>query len=205
MVEKFRGQIKHLVRLTDDLLDVSRLQSGKFSLREDLVALTGVVNQAIEEAHLIAPKRVIRLKRTEKDQPLLVRGDEERLLQALNNILNNAINHAPESERIDLRLSRANTDSGAPHAQIEVRDYGPGIAPENLGRIFNRFNQISADGRQPTGLGLGLYIAKGIIEQHGGAITVQSKPGEGSAFMISLPLTNEVFVKEGISTEGSHA
>jgi two-component system CheB/CheR fusion protein len=205
MVEKFRGQIKHLVRLTDDLLDVSRLQSGKFSLREDLVALTGVVNQAIEEAHLLAPKRVIRLERTEKDQPLLVRGDEERLLQALNNVLNNAIKHAPQSDRIDVRLSRANTDGGAAHAQIEVRDYGPGIAPENLGRIFNRFNQISADGRQPTGLGLGLYIAKGIIEQHGGAITVQSKPGEGSAFMISLPLTNEDIVKEGISNERSHA
>jgi len=204
MVKKFRGQIKHLVRLTDDLLDVSRLQSGKFSLRDDLVALTGVVNQAIEEARLIAPKLVIRLERTEKDQPLVVRGDEERLLQALNNILNNAIKHAPESDRIDLRLSRANTDGAAAHAQIEVRDYGPGIAPENLGRIFNRFNQISADGRQPKGLGLGLYIAKGIIEQHGGAITVQSKPGEGSAFLISLPLTNEVVVKEEISTEGSH-
>src|SRR5262249_15630930 len=157
--------------------------------------------QAIEEARRIASKRVIRLERTEKDQPLVVRGDEERLLQALNNILNNAIKHAPESDRIDLRLSRANTGDGAAHAQIEVRDYGPGIAPENLGRIFNRFNQISADGRQPPSLGLGLYIAKGIIEQHGGAITVQSKLGEGSAFMISLPLTNEVVVKEDISTE----
>jgi signal transduction histidine kinase len=201
MVEKFRGQIKHLVRLTDDLLDVSRLQSGKFSLRDDLVTLTGVVNQAIEEARLMSPKRVIRLERTEKDQPLVVRGDEERLLQALNNILNNAIKHAPESDRIDLRLSRANTDGGAAHAQIEVRDYGPGIAPENLGRIFNRFNQISADGRQPKGLGLGLYIAKGIIEQHGGAITVQSKLGEGSAFIISLPLTNEDVGKRDTSKE----
>jgi signal transduction histidine kinase len=191
MVKKFRGQIKHLVRLTDDLLDVSRLQSGKFSLRDDSVALTGVVEQAIEEARMVAPKRVIRLGRTEKDQPLVVRGDEERLRQALNNLLTNAIKHAPQSDRIDVRLSRANTSGGAAHAQIEVRDYGPGIAPENLGRIFNRFNQISADGRQPGGLGLGLYIAKGIIEQHGGAITVQSNLGEGSAFTISLPLTNE--------------
>jgi signal transduction histidine kinase len=201
MVEKFRGQIKHLVRLTDDLLDVSRLQSGKFSLREELVALTGVVEQAIEETRLAAPKRVIRLEQTEKDQPLMVRGDEGRLLQALNSILNNAIKHAPESDRIDVRLNRANTDSGAAHAQIEVRDYGPGIAPENLGRIFNRFNQISADGRQPSGLGLGLYIAKGIIEQHGGAITVQSKLGKGSAFTISLPLTNEDVGKRDISKE----
>jgi signal transduction histidine kinase len=205
MVDKFQGQIKHLIRLTDDLLDVSRLQSGKFSLREDLVALTGVVEQAVEETRLSAPKRVIRLEQTEKDRPLMVRGDEGRLRQALNNLLNNAIRHAPKSERIDVRLSRANADRGAAHARIEVRDYGPGIAPENLGRIFNRFNQISTDGRQPNGLGLGLYIAKGIIEQHGGAITVQSKLGEGSAFMISLPLTNEVVVKDDISTEESHA
>src|SRR5215813_1480420 len=170
MLKKFGGQIKHLVRLTDDLLDVSRLQSGKFSLRDGLVALTGVVDKAVDAARLIAPKRVIRLEQTEKDQSLVVRGDEERLLQALNNLLNNAIKHAPQSPRIDVRLSRANT-GGRERAQIEVRDYGPGIAPENLGRIFNRFNQISADGRQPGGLGLGLYIAKGIIEQHGGAIT----------------------------------
>jgi signal transduction histidine kinase len=180
------------------------LQSGKFSLRDDPVALTGVVEKAIEEARMVAPKRVIRLEQQEKGRPLVARGDGERLLQALNNILNNAINHAPQSDRIDVRLSRANTDGGAGHAQIEVRDYGPGIAPENLGRIFNRFNQISADGRQPKGLGLGLYIAKGIIEQHGGAITVESKPGEGSAFTISLPLTNEVVEKEDISTEVTH-
>jgi len=205
MVGKFRGQIEHLTRLTDDLLDVSRLQSGKFSLRDEPVALTGVVEQAIEEARLIAPKRVIRLEQVEKDRPLVVRGDEERLLQALNNLLNNAIKHAPQSDRIDVRLSRANTDSGAAHAQIEVRDYGPGIARENLGRIFNRFNQILADGRQPSGLGLGLYITKGIIEQHGGAITVQSKLGAGSAFMISLPLSNEDVVKEDISNAGSNA
>jgi signal transduction histidine kinase len=200
MVGKFRGQIKHLVRLTDDLLDVSRLQSGKFSLRDNVVALTGVVEQAIEEARLIAPELVIRLEQTEKDQPV-VRGDEERLRQALNNLLTNAIKHAPQSDRIDVRLSRANAGDGAAHAQIEVRDYGPGIAPENLGKIFNRFNQISADGRQPSGLGLGLYIAKGIIEQHGGAITVQSKLGEGSAFTISLPLTNEDVGKRDASKE----
>src|SRR5262245_33559811 len=204
MVGKFRGQIEHLVRLTDDLLDVSRLQSGKFSLRDELVTLTGVVEQAVDSARQMAPKSVIRLERTEKDQPLVVRGDEERLIQALNNILHNAIKHAPQSARIDVRLSRANTGGGE-RAQIEVHDYGPGIAPENLERIFNRFNQISADGRQPKGLGLGLYIAKGIIEQHGGAITVQSKIGEGSAFTISLPLTNEVVVKDDISAEESHA
>jgi len=73
-------------------------------------------------------------------------------------------------------------------SHVEVRDYGPGIPPENLKTIFNRFYQISDDKRQSRiGLGLGLYIAKNIIEQHGGEITVQSKPGDGSAFTIKLP------------------
>jgi len=107
----------------------------------------------------------------------------------MNNLLNNAIVHAPQSDRIDLRLSSTNTDSGPSQAQVEVRDYGPGIPPENLKTVFNRFYQISDDKRRPrSGLGLGLYIAKNIIEQHGGEITVQSKPGDGSAFIIRLPL-----------------
>jgi two-component system CheB/CheR fusion protein len=189
MVSKFRGQLKHLERLTDDLLDMSRLQNGKFSLQSQSVDLTQVAERAIEEARLTAPARTVRLEPRKKDQPLIVRGDEGRLLQVMNNLLNNAIVHAPESDRIDLRLSRTNTDGGPPQAQVEVRDYGSGISPENLKTIFNRFYQISDDKRQSrSGLGLGLYIAKNIIEQHGGEITVQSEPGAGSAFIIRLPL-----------------
>jgi two-component system CheB/CheR fusion protein len=189
MVSKFRGQLRHLERLTDDLLDMSRLQSGKFSLLSQSVDLTRVAELAIEEARLAAPARTIRLENGKKDQPLTVRGDEGRLLQVMNNLLKNAIIHAPQSDRIDLLLSRTNTGSEPPRAQVEVRDYGPGIPPENLKTVFNRFYQISDDKRQPrSGLGLGLFIAKNIIEQHGGEISVQSKPGEGSAFIIRLPL-----------------
>jgi two-component system, chemotaxis family, CheB/CheR fusion protein len=189
MVSKFRGQLKHLERLTDDLLDMSRLQSGKFSLQSQSVDLTRVAEMAIEEARMTAPARTVRLEARKKDQPLIVRGDEGRLLQVMNNLLNNAIIHAPQSDRIDLRLSRTNTNSGPPQAQVEVRDYGPGISPEHLKTIFNRFYQISDDKRQSrSGLGLGLFIAKNIIEQHGGEITVQSEPGDGSAFIFKLPL-----------------
>ena len=189
MVRKFHGQLKHLERLTDDLLDMSRLQSDKFSLQSEPVDLARIAQLAIEEARLTAPVRTIRLEAPKKDQPLTVRGDEGRLLQVMINLLNNAIIHAPESDRIDIRLSRTSTDSGPPQAQVEVRDYGPGISPENLKTVFNRFYQISDDKRRPkSGLGLGLYIAKGIIEQHGGEITVQSMPGAGSAFIIKLPL-----------------
>jgi two-component system sensor histidine kinase ResE len=110
----------------------------------------------------------------------------------LGNLLNNAIKHAPQSDWVDVRLSNFNPDGKPAQARIEVRDYGPGIAPENLETVFNRFYQISADRRQPSsGLGLGLFIAKAIIEQHGGAITAESKLGKGSAFIIHLPLMDE--------------
>jgi two-component system CheB/CheR fusion protein len=189
MANKFRGQLKHLERLTDDLLDMSRLQSGKFSLQSESVDLTRVADMAIEAARLTAPARTIRLDARKNHQPLIVRGDEGRLLQVMNNLLNNAIVHAPQSDRIDLQLSRTNTDSGPPQAQVEVRDYGPGIPPDDMSTVFSPFYQISDDKRRPrSGLGLGLYIAKNIIEQHGGEITIQSKPGDGSAFIFRLPL-----------------
>ena len=190
MAGKFRGQLKHLSRLTDDLLDVTRLQSGKFSLHEEPVNLAEVVEQAIEEVRLLSPGHTIQFKSPKTDRPLTVRGDKERLVQVVNNLLNNAIKHAPRSDRIDVRLGRARAGKGT--AQIEVQDYGPGIAKSDLEVIFKRFYQVSADDRQKTlnGLGLGLFIAKGIIEQHGGSITAQSEVGKGSTFVIHLPLTN---------------
>jgi signal transduction histidine kinase len=192
MASRFRGQLKRLERLTDDLLDMAQLQSGKFSLRPGAVNLAQVVESAVEEARVAAPSREIRFETEEGNRPMIVRGDEARLIQVMNKLLNNAIEHAPQSDRIDVRLVRAEHNGGLSHARIEVRDYGPGIPPGNLGTIFNRFYQISVDGRQPRGgLGLGLYLAKDVVEQHGGAITVRSKPGKGSVFVIRLPLLKE--------------
>src|SRR5215475_13633471 len=98
----------------------------------------------------------------------------------MNNLLNNAIKYAPKSERIDVRLGRVRGAKGG--AQIEVQDYGPGIPEKDLVMIFQRFYQISADDHRKKldGLGLGLFITKGIIEQHGGAITARSEVGKGS-------------------------
>src|SRR5215470_9823689 len=189
MAGKFRGQLKHLSRLTDDLLDVSRLESGKLSLQEAEVNLVEVIELAVEEARLNGSKPMIQFKAPKTDRPLSVRGDKERLVQVMYSLLNNAFKYAPESERIDVRLSRTRGAKGM--AQIEVQDYGPGISEKDLERIFNRFYQISADDHRKklTGLGLGLYIAKGIIEQHGGEITARSEVGKGSTFIIRLPLT----------------
>src|SRR5262249_45779221 len=132
---------------------------------------------------------MIQFKAPKTDRPLIVRGDKERLVQVINSLLNNAFKYAPQSDRIDVRLGRPRGVKGM--AQIEVQDYGPGIAEKDLDMIFRRFYQISADNyrKKLNGLGLGLFISKGIIEQHGGEITARSEVGKGSTFIIRLPLT----------------
>jgi two-component system, chemotaxis family, CheB/CheR fusion protein len=185
MATKVRKQIKHLERFADDLLDVARLQSGKFSLKGETVDLIEVVKQAIEESKIMSPDHTIRLD-VQNEHPPVVTGDPDRLVQVITNLLSNAIKHAPESRVIDVRINRADETSDL--LQIEVQDYGQGIRPENLETIFNRFYQITTDNsKSRSGLGLGLYIARGIIEQHSGTIIARSKAGEGSTFIINLP------------------
>jgi signal transduction histidine kinase len=134
---------------------------------------------------------------------LIVDGDAARLEQAILNLLNNAITHAPESPRIDVRLcrvdgavkSKASAKAPAPHAdmaEINVQDYGKGIAAKDQSGLFTRFYQVNRSNAQPTqGLGLGLYITRQIVEAHGGTISVESTEGEGTTFTIRLPLLEE--------------
>lgn len=182
LIDKARGQLRYIERLTDDLLDVSRLESGRFPLEEKPLDLGAVVRRAAEQAALLAPSPPIRTE--VPDREVRTVGDEGRLLQATLNLLVHAQRHARESPAIELRLS---AEGGA--AAIEVRDRGPGIAAEELGLLFQRFRQGGHAARPPRGgLGLGLYITRGIVERHGGSIAVSSKVGEGSTFRIELPL-----------------
>lgn len=123
-------------------------------------------------------------------------GDAARLEQAISNLLRNAITYAPESARIDVRLcrldgsatSKASAARGA-MAEINVQDYGRGIAEKDMAGLFTRFYQVSRSDAPPTrGLGLGLYITRQIVEAHGGTISVESTEGEGTTFTIRLPL-----------------
>ena len=114
----------------------------------------------------------------------IVEGDRMRLMQVVLNLLQNALTHAPESKRIEVRLSRASN-----RARIQVQDHGPGIAPDTQSELFTRFYQghFSQQSRS-GGLGLGLFIARQIVEQHAGTIGVQSALGEGATFTVQLPL-----------------
>ena len=130
----------------------------------------------------------------------MLSGDRGRLVQVVLNLLQNAITYASETERIDVRLSRVpaaeeqpaggDGPAGAGWAQIEVQDYGSGIPPEDLPSLFTRFFQVARPDRPARGgLGLGLFISKQIVEQHGGTITVDSVVGQGSTFTVRLPLS----------------
>ena len=172
---------KLLFGLVSDLLDSSRIHAGKFILVPRQVDVPALVEEvAADLAHMAEAKRLNLAWSVAPD----VKGwtaDEQRLWQVLVNLVGNAIKFTPEGGRIWLRACR---EEGA--LRFEVEDNGVGIAPHELGRLFRRFTQLGAsEGR--SGLGLGLSIAKAIVEAHGGAIGARSTPGEGSLFWFTLP------------------
>jgi two-component system CheB/CheR fusion protein len=183
--ESSLAQVRRLARLVGDLLDVSRLQSGKYTFKSERIALNQLVTRAVEAAQTLAAGQTIRLDAT--DVPLNIVGDPDRMEQALLNILTNAITYAPETKHIDVRLRRAGGN-----AELRIRDFGPGIPAADMPRLFNRFYQAERSDRDSRrGLGLGLYITREIVTAHGGTITAESQENKGTTFIFTLPLAAE--------------
>lgn len=175
------AQTERLSRLVHDLLDVRRLQSGSFSVERERVELNPMVAQTVEDARTMTIDQQLHLSSVK--EPLYVLADTQRIQQVLFNLIDNATRYAADSPTIDLRLLRVNS-----FAEIQVQDYGPGISPDERERIFSRNFQSRANGPATRGLGLGLYIAREIVQAHGGTLTVKSERGSGSTFVIRLPL-----------------
>ncbi|MBC7428903.1 MAG: hybrid sensor histidine kinase/response regulator [Bacteriovorax sp.] len=172
-------QVSRLTRLIDDMLDISRMSSGKFSMNLEDFDLCSLVHDVIE--------RHIELFKAKGNQIEIVscesingRWDKFRIEQVITNLLTNAIRYG-EGKPIKISIS---TEQG--RALVVIEDKGVGIAKEDLKRIFQRFERAS--GTEVSGLGLGLYIVSQIIEAHNGLINVESQPGKGSVFTIDLPL-----------------
>ncbi len=183
-------QIDRLVRLVDDLVDVSRLQSNRLELRRQRLDLREVVREAVDEQRQLS--QPARLALESPDRPIYVEGDADRLAQVVTNYLTNALKYSPELAPIEVRVELVG-DAGTHGtvARVLVRDYGPGIAPEEQERIWQRFHRaegVLVQSGSGVGLGLGLYISREIVERHGGAAGVESTPGAGSTFWFSLPL-----------------
>jgi two-component system, chemotaxis family, CheB/CheR fusion protein len=197
-VGKFDQQIRYLNRLVDDLFDATRLQTGKFTLDTQRVDLVAVVAQAVEQGRMLADSPPIHFTPPEDAAPLMADMDPQRMMQVVLNLLQNAVKHAAESPAIEVRVRRlpAARRGGKPgaggaggQAEITVQDQGPGIPPEVRSSLFTRYYQgPPGASRQRAGLGLGLFIARQIVEQHGGSISLESTVGEGSTFTIRLPL-----------------
>jgi PAS domain S-box-containing protein len=176
-------QLTQLIRLVDDLLEVSRISRGKIELRRAPVDLAGVVASAVETSRPIIDGARHHLEIRLPPAPLHVEGDFVRLSQVVANLLNNAAKYTDPSGRIAVLLQREGAE-----AVIRVRDNGVGLAPELLPRIFDMFAQADR-ARAGGGLGIGLALAKMLVELHGGRIEAKSDgPGQGSAFTVRLPL-----------------
>jgi signal transduction histidine kinase/CheY-like chemotaxis protein len=178
-------QLDHLVRLVDDLLEVSRISRGTFSLRKEQVELAAVVRSATEtsEPHIRAGGHALVLELPEES--LWLEGDLVRMAQILANLLNNAAKYTDHGGRIRLRAWR---DGGM--AAISVSDNGVGIAPEVMPRMFEMFSRGDRDsGRSQGGLGIGLALSRRLAQLHGGTLEARSDgPGKGSEFIARLPL-----------------
>ena len=174
-------QVARLTRLINDLLDVSRLQSGKFQVQLVPVRLDTLLAAAVEIGQGLTTTQAVVL--TDTPGPLFVAGDSDRLQQVVLNLLTNALTYAPGSAQIAVGLRRV----GAA-AEITVTDQGPGIAADALPLVFGRFYQGAGGRTRPSGLGLGLFIAQQIVNAHGGTIGVTSTLGAGTTFTVQLPL-----------------
>jgi CheY-like chemotaxis protein/anti-sigma regulatory factor (Ser/Thr protein kinase) len=169
----------------DDLLDVSRITHGKIRIEREPVHLQSVVTQAIEISMPLIHARSHRLSVSEMNSPVTTVGDLTRLTQVVANLLNNAAKYTDSGGEISLAVE---CDGDA--AVIRVRDSGVGLAPDTLESVFEPFTQVElALDRSQGGLGIGLTLARRLVELHGGSLTAKSDgPGRGSEFVVRLPL-----------------
>ena len=182
MIER---QLQQLVRLVDDLLDLSRIVQGKIDLRRERIRLADAVRRAVETSQPIIDANGHVLDVVLADSEIHVMGDLIRLAQAISNLLNNAAKYSTRPGRIELRLSREGS-----HAAIAVTDEGEGIPPDLLPRVFDLFVQGEHTlARSQGGLGIGLTLVRRVIEMHNGSVSARSLgKGQGSEFVMRLPV-----------------
>lgn len=197
-LQRHVGQIlagtRRLERLVNDLLDQARLDAGTFRLDLEIADLRVKIHEAVESLVPQAVDKALEILLDLPSDEIELRMDGGRIEQALFNLLVNAIKFTPSRGRISVSARCA---GGLAH--VEVRDSGPGFAPEGAEALFGKFVQGAAGAAHPrSGLGLGLSIAKAIIEAHGGDIGLDSEPGVGSRFWFTLPLSAGAEIKPAL-------
>jgi len=173
----------------NDLLDSTRLDTGKLCLRPRPMAIDGVIARAVASMTLQAQEKDIQLQQSMSPELPLVCIDEQRIAQVLTNLLSNALKFTPAGGKVMVQVSQDRQQPG--RVLVAVSDTGRGIEPEQIDHIFSRLFQVRRDDTAiEGGLGLGLYISREVVRLHGGEIWVESTPGEGSTFVFTIPTYN---------------
>ena len=194
-LEVVQRQTGKLARLVDELLDVSRIESGRLELRVADVDLPELVAEVMRRHQLMATKHDLRLQ-YDPDRKLNVRGDRDHLEQVLNNLIGNAMKYSPDGGPIEVTVSRA----GEHEIEFAVVDHGIGIRPAELARVFGLFYRSpDRNARDVGGMGLGLYITKEIVDRHNGRIWAESDVGQGTTFHVALPASVAAAVEGVVS------
>jgi PAS domain S-box-containing protein len=183
-LSKMDAQVNKLTALISDLLDVTKIQSGRMEFYEDYFDFNELVNEQVEQLQLTTEKHAIQ---KELNNTRSVYGDRERIGQVITNLISNAIKYSPHNEKIIVK-----TTSDRNQITLCVRDFGVGIPSDKLDRVFEQFYRVSGP-KEITfpGLGLGLYVSSEIIKREGGKIWVESTEGKGSTFCFTLPLNGK--------------
>jgi signal transduction histidine kinase len=191
VLDRVQNNGKHLLALINDVLDLSKIEAGQLVLTLEDYALPDVVQSVLTATEALASTKGLRMTADVAPGLPLGRGDARRLSQVLLNLVGNAVKFTDQGEvAIGARAENGNFE-------LTVRDTGPGIAPEDQGKIFEEFQQVDASNtRKKGGTGLGLAISKRMVEMHGGAISVESEPGHGATFRVSLPIRVEEVADE---------
>ncbi len=185
MASLIHKESKRLTHLIHTFLDVERMASGSIQLEAQPVSLEALCNDLVERARLYAARKNIRIEA--EIQPITIEADADLLSFAIYNLLTNAVKYSPKDTTIVLATAVSNGS-----VSVSVTDQGYGIAPEDQQRIFERFYRLKRDRKgEEEGTGIGLALAKEIVVQHGGLIKVDSKPGSGSRFTLSLPYSSQ--------------
>ena len=175
---------QYLAGLINDLLDLAKIEAGKIEMHRARISLEDLLHEIVETLRPVAAEKRILFDATDGSSSVPVWGDRDKITQILMNLLGNAIKFTPENGTVAISV----TKKGAEWVQVSVIDTGPGISAEAIDKIFDKFYQFAANGRQrPKGSGLGLAITRGLVELHGGRLWVESEANRGSTFSFTLP------------------
>jgi two-component system phosphate regulon sensor histidine kinase PhoR len=182
-----REQAQRMARLIDDLLSLSRIELNAHRRPDTLVDLVPIVRQVADGLETLARGRGV-IVHVEAVNALTVPGDRDELVRVFENLVENALKYGAAGKRVDITLRQAISAEGEPEARVGVRDYGPGIAPEHLPRLTERFYRVDvSESRAQGGTGLGLALVKHILNRHRGRLSIESTPGAGATFTVQLP------------------